>query len=141
MEMKPRSVAILIFEGVELLDFAGPFEVFSAARVAPNSPERLMDVFTVAESSEPLQCNNPLTVVPKYTMDNCPQADILVFLSGERDIRETAKALRKHPLVNTEILPLYARLSAAEQNRIFQSFIYGGVFAYNITKLFINYTI
>jgi ATP-dependent helicase HrpA len=47
------------------------------------------------------------------------QADILVFLAGERDIRETAEALRKHRLFNTDILPLYARLSAAEQNRVF----------------------
>ena len=47
------------------------------------------------------------------------QADILIFLAGERDIRDTAEALRKHRLLNTDILPLYARLSAAEQNRIF----------------------
>jgi ATP-dependent helicase HrpA len=47
------------------------------------------------------------------------QADMLIFLAGERDIRDTAEALRKHRLFNTEILPLYARLSAAEQNRIF----------------------
>ena len=47
------------------------------------------------------------------------QADILIFLSGERDIRDTAEALRKHRLLNTEILPLYARLSVAEQNRVF----------------------
>ena len=46
--------------------------------------------------------------------------DILVFLSGEREIRETAESLRKHHPPNTEILPLYARLSAAEQNRVFQ---------------------
>ena len=45
--------------------------------------------------------------------------DVLVFLSGEREIRETAEALRKHHPVHTEILPLYARLSPAEQNRIF----------------------
>jgi len=45
--------------------------------------------------------------------------DILVFLSGERDIRETAEALRKHHPAHTEILPLYARLSPAEQGRIF----------------------
>ncbi|MGD8484955.1 MAG: ATP-dependent RNA helicase HrpA, partial [Thioalkalispiraceae bacterium] len=45
--------------------------------------------------------------------------DILVFLSGEREIRETAEALRKHHPPHTEILPLYARLGAAEQNRIF----------------------
>ena len=47
--------------------------------------------------------------------------DILVFLSGEREIRETAETLRKHKLRDTEILPLYARLSASEQNRAFQS--------------------
>ncbi len=45
--------------------------------------------------------------------------DILVFLSGEREIRETADFLRKAQLRDTEILPLYARLSVAEQNRIF----------------------
>lgn len=49
------------------------------------------------------------------------RGDILVFLSGERDIRETADALQKEKLENTEILPLLARLSAAEQNRIFHS--------------------
>ncbi len=46
--------------------------------------------------------------------------DILVFLSGEREIRETAESLRKHHPPNTEVLPLYARLSATEQNRVFQ---------------------
>ena len=49
--------------------------------------------------------------------------DILVFLSGEKEIRETTEALRKHPVYHheqrTEILPLYARLSPAEQSRIF----------------------
>jgi ATP-dependent helicase HrpA len=46
--------------------------------------------------------------------------DILVFLPGERQIRETAEALRKHHPRGTEILPLYGRLSATEQNRVFQ---------------------
>ncbi len=46
--------------------------------------------------------------------------DMLVFLSGERDIRDTAEALRKHHPPGTEILPLYARLSAAEQDRVFR---------------------
>lgn len=48
------------------------------------------------------------------------RGDILVFLSGEREIRDTADALQKEKLKHTEILPLYARLSASEQNRIFQ---------------------
>ena len=47
--------------------------------------------------------------------------DILIFLSGEREIREMAEQLRKHHPPNTEILPLYARLSAAEQHRVFQA--------------------
>ncbi|MCZ4554067.1 ATP-dependent helicase HrpA [Rhodococcus sp. PvR044] len=46
--------------------------------------------------------------------------DILVFLSGEREIRDTADALRDRKLRGTEILPLYARLSAAEQHRVFE---------------------
>ena len=46
--------------------------------------------------------------------------DVLVFLSGEREIRDTADALRDASLANTEVLPLYARLSAAEQHRVFQ---------------------
>ena len=46
--------------------------------------------------------------------------DVLVFLSGEREIRDTADALRQQRLPDTEVLPLYARLSAAEQHRVFQ---------------------
>ena len=46
--------------------------------------------------------------------------DVLVFLSGEREIRDTADALEKRRLKHTEILPLYARLSHAEQHRVFQ---------------------
>ncbi|MEU4695801.1 ATP-dependent RNA helicase HrpA [Nonomuraea dietziae] len=49
------------------------------------------------------------------------QGDILVFLSGEREIRDTFDALTKAEFRNTEVLPLYARLSAAEQHRVFQS--------------------
>ena len=48
------------------------------------------------------------------------RGDVLVFLSGEREIRDTADALRRADQRDTEILPLYARLSAAEQHRVFQ---------------------
>ncbi|NOH73122.1 ATP-dependent RNA helicase HrpA [Vibrio pectenicida] len=46
--------------------------------------------------------------------------DILIFMNGEREIRDTADALGKRNLKSTEIVPLYARLSAGEQNKIFQ---------------------
>ncbi|MDQ1740819.1 MAG: ATP-dependent helicase HrpA, partial [Pseudonocardiales bacterium] len=48
-----------------------------------------------------------------------PAGDVLVFLSGEREIRDTADAINAMKLPNTEVLPLYARLSAAEQHRVF----------------------
>lgn len=49
------------------------------------------------------------------------RGDILIFMSGEREIRDTADALNRLDLPHTEILPLYARLSNSEQNRVFQS--------------------
>ncbi len=61
--------------------------------------------------------------------------DVLVFLPGEREIRESAERLRKHHPPHTEILPLYARLSADQQNRVFQG--HGGrriVLATNVAE-------
>lgn len=52
-----------------------------------------------------------------HELENEPPGDVLVFLSGEREIRDTAEALRD--LENTEVLPLYARLPTAEQQRVF----------------------
>jgi ATP-dependent helicase HrpA len=47
------------------------------------------------------------------------RGDVLVFLPGEREIRQCAEALRKHQPAHTEVLPLFGRLSAAEQQRVF----------------------
>ncbi len=49
------------------------------------------------------------------------RGDILIFMNGEREIRDTTEALQKRNLRDTEVLPLFARLSVAEQNNIFQS--------------------
>jgi ATP-dependent helicase HrpA len=66
---------------------------------------------------EPIdQIDGIVAAVDEFPMDG----DILVFLSGERDIRDTADALGKRNLRNTEIVPLYGRLSAAEQHRVFE---------------------
>ncbi|MFJ9519388.1 ATP-dependent RNA helicase HrpA [Kitasatospora sp. NPDC101801] len=63
-------------------------------------------VQAICEAAQELQAEGP--------------GDILVFLSGEREIRDTADALNKLNLKFTEVLPLYARLSSAEQHRVFQ---------------------
>ena len=54
-------------------------------------------------------------------LNDCGQGDILVFLNGEREIRDTAAALNKANLRDTHILPLYARLTISEQNQIFKA--------------------
>jgi ATP-dependent helicase HrpA len=54
-------------------------------------------------------------------LEDAGPGDVLVFLSGEREIHDTADALRRLELRNTDVLPLYARLSSVEQHRIFEA--------------------
>jgi len=69
------------------------------------------------DRGEPDQIRGILDAIDEITP--LGEGDVLVFLSGEREIRDTAEALRKHHPPHTEILPLYARLGAAEQQRVF----------------------
>ncbi|PJG86524.1 ATP-dependent RNA helicase HrpA [Conservatibacter flavescens] len=72
----------------------------------------------IVETEEQDQLQGVLNAVDELQAEG--RGDILIFLSGEREIRDTAEALEKQNLKFTEILPLFARLSAQEQNRIFQ---------------------
>ena len=74
-----RNVAIVVWDGVELLDFAGPGEVFAAARVGDAPAFR---VFTVGLSSAPITSQGFLTVTPNYTIENCPQPSVLIIPGG-----------------------------------------------------------
>lgn len=82
MDTTHRTVAILIFDDVELLDFAGPFEVFSSARNLSGKHERLMEVVAVAQNADPVRCRNGLVVQPAYTLADCPSFDVLVVPGG-----------------------------------------------------------
>lgn len=74
------NVAVLIFPDVDILDFCGPFEVFSvAARWDDPKP---FHVYTIAENPEPLLTRGGLNVVPTYTLDACPRPDLLVVPGG-----------------------------------------------------------
>lgn len=77
--MKQRNVAILIFDDVEVLDFCGPFEVFSITGKHDGSDP--FNVYTVAEKT-PISARNNLSVNPKYTFETCPQPDILIVPGG-----------------------------------------------------------
>lgn len=78
-----RNVAIVVHEGVELLDFAGPGEVFDAAGRPPSAgAPRRFRVFTVAPAAGPVVSQGFVTVTPQYSIDDCPKPDILVIPGG-----------------------------------------------------------
>ncbi len=89
-EQRVRTVGILIFDDVEVLDFCGPFEVFSAARPAgENGAEhRLFRVLTLAEEQRIISCRGGLLVQPHATLDDHPPLDILVVPGGQGTRRE-----------------------------------------------------
>ncbi|MEO0756472.1 MAG: DJ-1/PfpI family protein [Cyanobacteria bacterium J06648_16] len=88
MAIPKRNVGILIFPDVEVLDFAGPFEVFSRTRLAGGVESRRDDesapfeVFTVAKQAQELSAVGGLRVVPTHDFASAPQIDILVVPGG-----------------------------------------------------------
>ena len=78
--MKTRSVGIFIFDDVEVLDFCGPFEVFS---VAGKRSAAAFDVFTVAERPGPISARNGLSVNPTHAFADAPPIDLLLIPGGQ----------------------------------------------------------
>jgi len=83
-----RNVAVLIFDDVEVLDFAGPFEVFGVSRTADDPSQSLFNVYTVAESAGSVKARNGLSVNPNYTIADCPPPDLLLVPGGQGTRRE-----------------------------------------------------
>jgi transcriptional regulator GlxA family with amidase domain len=84
-----RNLAILIFEGVEVLDFCGPFEVFSVANAFTDPPA--FRVFTVAERPGPVLTRGGLSVNPHHLAD-CPRPDLLLVPGGQGTRKEMHNA-------------------------------------------------
>jgi transcriptional regulator GlxA family with amidase domain len=80
MNTKKRNVGILIFDDAEVLDFAGPFEVFAVASQLNDG--QLFDVFTVSKAARPIVAVNGLSVNARYTFANCPRIDVLIIGGG-----------------------------------------------------------
>jgi len=83
MDRKP--VGIVLFDNVEVLDFCGPFEVFSSARL--NEEKRReepspFEVLLIAEREAPVIASGGMKVIPGYTFESCPRLDILVVPGG-----------------------------------------------------------
>ena len=75
-----KNVAILLFDEVEVLDFAGPFEVFTVTNEL--SSHTTLNVFTFAQAPGTVRACNGLKVVPDYTVENCPMPNLLVIPGG-----------------------------------------------------------
>jgi transcriptional regulator GlxA family with amidase domain len=75
-----RHVAILLFDDVEVLDFTGPFEVFTAADELCKGTA--FATYTVAETAGEIRCHNGLRVVPDHPFATCPPAAVLVVPGG-----------------------------------------------------------
>ena len=95
MPYQRKNVAIFLYDGVELLDFGGPAEVFAASGIVDTSGkwQFAYNVYTVAASKEQLTSQGFLKVIPDYSIADCPVPDIIVLPGGS-----TGKS-RKNPLV------------------------------------------
>jgi transcriptional regulator GlxA family with amidase domain len=86
--METLNVGILLFDNVEVLDFAGPFEVFSRTRLQPGVEARRSEegapfrVFTVARTRDPITATGGLTVAPRHDFADAPRIDLLVVPGG-----------------------------------------------------------
>jgi transcriptional regulator GlxA family with amidase domain len=75
-----KNVAILVFDDVEVLDFAGPFEVFALTdELRHHEP---FHTFLVAESPGSVRARNGLKVMPDFTLENCPPPHVLIIPGG-----------------------------------------------------------
>lgn len=85
-----RTVGILIFDEVEVLDFCGPFEVFSIARAPEGGAESppLFQALTIAEEARTVTCRGGLLVQPHYDIHDHPPLDILLVPGGQGTRRE-----------------------------------------------------
>ncbi len=79
-KIKKRTVGILIFKNAEVLDFAGPFEVFSVSNQIHNN--ELFDVSIVAKTKDPIIAMNGLSVNPDYAFEDAPDFEVLIISGG-----------------------------------------------------------
>ncbi len=93
-ETRKPVAAILLFDDVEVLDFAGPYDVLKAARRSANDP--YFEVFTVAERSE-VACTGGLRVIADHALTACPPFDLLI-VPGGAGARENRPEIQAAPL-------------------------------------------
>ncbi|MEM7023611.1 MAG: DJ-1/PfpI family protein [Pseudomonadota bacterium] len=83
--MMTTSLGIVLFLGVEELDFVGPWEVLRSAQINTDAD---LSVCTVAQRRQPIECNKGLTIVPQHDFASCPTLDAVLVPGGRGTRRE-----------------------------------------------------
>ncbi len=89
------KIGILLFDDVEVLDFAGPFEVFSIPFIGDYS-NKIFDVITVSEDGEKIVATNGLKVIPDYSITDMPKVDVLIIPGGG----DTSAIIKNNTIMN-----------------------------------------
>jgi transcriptional regulator GlxA family with amidase domain len=103
--MERKRVGILLFNDIEVLDFCGPYEVFTATRLSEERRREApspFQVFLIAQTMSVVKASGGLRVVPDYAFQDCPSLDILVVPGGWGTRRE---------IENKELIDWIARVS------------------------------
>lgn len=96
--MERKRVGIVLFENIEVLDFCGPFEVFSVVRLSEEKRREEpspFEVLLVAEFADPVITSGNMKVIPHHTFASCPRLDILVVPGGWGTRRELSNPVMR----------------------------------------------
>jgi transcriptional regulator GlxA family with amidase domain len=111
--MKQRFVAIVVFDDVEVLDFAGPFEVFSVAgRKQSPAP---FTVKLVAQHPATVRARNDFNVQPHYTFEDCPIPDVLIVPGGGGQRADGTPFGTRLEMNNPALLAFVQRVNASSE--------------------------
>jgi transcriptional regulator GlxA family with amidase domain len=104
IKTEKRKVAILIYDGIYLLDFCGPLEIFNDTML--NDTTSAFEVYTVAPFNAGIRAHTNTVIIPTYSIDNCPKPDILVIPGGDLNLSKNNKKIYdwiKETSANSEI--------------------------------------
>jgi putative intracellular protease/amidase len=76
-----RNLAILIFDGVQIIDYTGPYETFGHVYTSNHTPA--FNIYTVSEKTNPITTAMGMTVIPKYSFENAPAPDVMLIPGGD----------------------------------------------------------
>src|SRR5260370_3756938 len=122
----PLKVAFVISERFDLIDFAGPWEVFNAARLPvpgnthPDGPQ-LFETFTVSDATAPVKTGISQTaMIPDFTFQNAPKPDIVVVGAQDSRTPDLLALIKKQNAEGATAMSVYIRASKVPRARLLE---------------------